>query len=177
MAVPAAAAAARETTPTASTGGAAAGATAVAMAAAAGAETAAAQPVSVVQQRDEMPFQRQPEPEPDVLFAYRVRGNGMAPGAAVTILREVGGPRAPVLAFVCSDGPECSGQTQPSFPPGRYRFRVNCRRTDDRGRETIFSQDRFLELEAESGNSYLIDVDYAADRPEQCTAELRELQL
>lgn len=99
-------------------------------------------------------LERQAPKPADVLFAYRARGAGLAAGGTVTMTRERGGPRAPVMVFWCVDQSECRDQTRAAFAPGSYRFRVNCRA----GREpSAADADAFVELEAESGHSYLID--------------------
>lgn len=100
-------------------------------------------------------LQRKAPSAADALFAYRARGAGLAAGGAVTVTRERGGPRAPVMVFWCVDQSECRDQTRPAFAPGAYRFRVNCRA----GRAAAAADaDAFVELDARSGGSYLIDV-------------------
>jgi len=90
----------------------------------------------------------------DVLFAYRARGPGLTAGGTVTIHRERGGPRAPVMVFWCVGESECRDQSKPSFAPGSYRFRVNCRRG---AAPSASDADVFLDVEAETGGSYLVD--------------------
>ncbi len=103
----------------------------------------------------------------DVLFGYRARGAAIEAGGTVAVHRERGGPRSPVMVFWCVDRAECLEQTSASFAPGSYRFRVNCRPAEGD------DADRFLELDAASGASYLVDVTF--DAPGRCTAEIVEV--
>jgi hypothetical protein len=115
---------------------------------------------------------REAPDEDTVMFAYRIRGAALSAGGTVDIRRERGGPRAPVLAFWCRDDAECSDQTSPTYPPGNYRYRVTCARPT--GRRTVsFSHDVYLNVDADSGENYLIDVTYTEDSPEGCRAEIR----
>jgi hypothetical protein len=109
---------------------------------------------------------RREEPQAEnVLFGYRA--TGLPAGASVAVHREKGGPRSPVLVFWCVDRGDCFEQTKAVFPPGDYRFRVTCRQEDA-------STDRFLDLVARSGSSYLVDVTFAGAAG-ACAAEVREV--
>lgn len=112
----------------------------------------------------EVVLRREPPRVADVLFGYRA--TGLPEGASVSVHREKGGPRAPVLVFWCVDSSECFEQTKPGFSPGPYRFRVTCRHDGA-------SSDRFLELDARSGTGYLVEVAFADAGA--CTAEVREV--
>jgi hypothetical protein len=101
----------------------------------------------------------------DVMFAYRVRGAALDGDSTVAITRERGGPRTPVMAFLCHDPGECYGQTKATFPPGDYRFRVTFRA----GKRDGFKHDAFLELETEAGRTYLLDVRFDALEASACT--------
>jgi hypothetical protein len=111
------------------------------------------------------------------MFVYRVRGAALDGDATVAINRERGGPRAPVLAFLCSDPGECLDQTGATYPPGSYRFRVSFRRPGPDGRHgsPAFSHEMFQDLDARSGAAYLVDVVYDDDSVAACRLQVREL--
>ncbi len=100
----------------------------------------------------------------DVVFGYRA--SGLPSGASLAVYRERGGPRSPVLVFWCKERADCFEQTKASFAPGDYRFRVTCRSGD----ATV---DRYLELVARSGGSYLVDVSFGG--ADLCAAEVRSV--
>jgi hypothetical protein len=82
-----------------------------------------------------------------------------------------------VLAFLCTERDQCIDQTPASYPPGSYRFRITCRRPGTGRRAApLFKHDLFLELEAVSGASYLVDVVYDADSVAGCRAEIRSIE-
>lgn len=125
-------------------------------------------PVAAEAPVSDLPVLRRTEDvKADVLFGYRARGRAIEAGGTVAVHRERGGPRSPVMVFWCVDRAECLEQTSASFPPGSYRFRVNCRPAEGD------DADRFLELDAGSGSSYLVDVTF--DAPGRCTAEIVEV--
>jgi hypothetical protein len=117
---------------------------------------------------DEFDLRRQTPTASDVLFAYRAKGSSLADGGKVTVFRERGGPRAPVMVFWCVDQIQCRNQSQPIFSPGSYRFRINCRRGDG---PTATDADVFLDVEAMSGGSYLVDTVF----DDGCRASVVEL--
>lgn len=117
---------------------------------------------------DEFDLRRQAPKAADVLFAYRAKGASLADKGKVTIFRERGGPRAPVMVFWCVDQLECRDQSQPTFSPGSYRFRINCRRGDG---PAATDADVFLDVEASSGGSYLVDAVF----DDGCRASVVEL--
>ncbi|NIQ57000.1 MAG: hypothetical protein GWN71_27575, partial [Gammaproteobacteria bacterium] len=43
---------------------------------------------------------QQPQPA-NIVFGYRARGSAIAAGGAVTVTRERGGPKSPVMVFWC----------------------------------------------------------------------------
>lgn len=99
----------------------------------------------------------------DIGFVYRASGASLNAGGAVTVTRERGGPRAPVMVFWCVGASPCVEHTKATFAPGDYRFRVNCRQGEG---EAAVDADVFLDMVAVSGRSYLVDVTF--DR--ECTA-------
>ncbi len=100
-------------------------------------------------------LQREAPTPSDILFAYRAQGTSLARGGKVTVHRERGGPRAPVMVFWCVDQTECQNQTKSNFAPGSYRFRINCRLESGAG---SVDADAFVDVDASSGHSYLVDV-------------------
>lgn len=112
-----------------------------------------------------------------VAFVYRAAGPALASGErSVSIFRERGGPKVPVLAFVCSaPSPGCSDQTPASFAPGSYRFRVVCREAGAGRRDAeVFNQAVTVELEAAVGRVWEIAAIYEASPP-RCEAVARTL--
>jgi hypothetical protein len=101
-------------------------------------------------------------------FIYRATGSALASGErSVSLFRERGGPKVPVLAFVCSaPSASCSDQTPASFAPGSYRFRVVCREAGaDRRDPDVFNQAVTVELDAVAGQVWEIAATYEASPP------------
>jgi len=113
-----------------------------------------------------------------VAFVYRAGGTALASGErSVSIFRERGGPKVPVLAFVCSaPSPGCADQTPASFAPGSYRFRVVCREAGAGRRDPdVFNQTVTVELEATAARAWEIAAVYEAS-PSRCQAVARPLE-
>jgi len=113
-------------------------------------------------------LQREVPTPSDILFAYRAQGVSLARGGKVTVYRERGGPRAPVMVFWCVDQTECQNQTKPNFAPGSYRFRINCRLEGGAG---SVDADAFVDVDASSGHNYLVDVVF----DDGCKAQLVDI--
>lgn len=109
----------------------------------------------------------------DVLFGYRARGAAIAAGGGVTVTRERGGPKSPVMVFWCKNEPQCGQRTGASFAPGDYRFRVSCRPPKAVAAD---AHDVFLDLAASSGHNYLVDVSWDGDGSAPCTAEIADVR-
>ncbi len=121
------------------------------------------------------PVQRPAQPIAGVSFVYRVRGGSRADGRSVTIWREVGGPRSPVLVFTCAE-PACEDRTNVPYPPGTYRFRLLYVHRGAKGRDVLFEHQAFLDLEAADDRTYLIDAHFDGDSAAQCSAVAGEVQ-
>jgi hypothetical protein len=118
---------------------------------------------------------------PGVAFVYRAGGDALAaaPGGerSVSIFRERGGPRVPVLASVCvAPTAGCREDTSAAFEPGSFRFRVVCREAAaERRQPAAYAEEVALELEAGSGHTYEISVTFA-DAPRRCSATVTALE-
>ena len=113
-----------------------------------------------------------------VVFVYRATGAALASGErSVSIYRERGGPKVPVLAFVCSaPGTGCRDQTPASFAPGSYRFRVVCREAGAGRRDPdVFNQAVTVELEATAARAWEIAAVYETSPP-RCQAVARPVE-
>jgi len=108
----------------------------------------------------------------NIVFGYRARGSAIAAGGAVTVTRERGGPKSPVMVFWCQGEPTCTRRTKASFESGDYRFRVSCRVDEDRAAD---AHDVFVELDATSDHVYLVDVVWDGDGRQPCTASIVDL--
>lgn len=113
-------------------------------------------------------FSQQPEPA-NVAFGYRAQGAALTAGGAVTVTRERGGPKAPVMVFWCREEAACTRRTKANFEAGSYRFRVSCRVDEDRATD---AHDVFVELDAKSDHAYLLDVVWNGDGRQPCTASM-----
>jgi hypothetical protein len=113
-------------------------------------------------------FSQQPEAA-NVAFGYRARGAALTAGGAVTVTRERGGPKAPVMVFWCLEEATCTRRTKANFEAGSYRFRVSCRVDEDRAAD---AHDVFVELDARSDHAYLLDVVWDGDGRQPCTASI-----
>ena len=114
---------------------------------------------------------------PGVGFVYQATGTALASGPrSVSIFRERGGPKVPVLAFVCSaPSAGCSDQTPASFAPGSYRFRVVCREAGAARRDPdVFNRSVTVELDAAAGQSWELAASYELSPP-RCEAVARLL--
>ncbi len=105
----------------------------------------------------------------NIVFGYRARGNAIAAGGAVTVTRERGGPKSPVMVFWCQGEPTCTRRTKASFEAGDYRFRVSCRVDEERAAD---AHDVFVQLAAKSDHVYLVDVVWDGDGRQPCTASI-----
>lgn len=105
----------------------------------------------------------------NIVFGYRARGSAIAAGGAVTVTRERGGPKSPVMVFWCQGEPTCTRRTKASFEGGDYRFRVSCRVDEERATD---AHDVFVELDAKSDHVYLVDVVWDGDGRQPCTASI-----
>jgi hypothetical protein len=117
-------------------------------------------------------------PAPGVAFVYRATGPALASGErSVSIFRERGGPKVPVLAFVCAaPAGDCADERPANSEPGSYRFRIVCREAGaGRHDPDVFNQAVTVELEAAVGQVWEIAAIYEASPP-RCQAVARPLE-
>jgi hypothetical protein len=117
---------------------------------------------------DDDVFSQQPQVA-NIAFGFRARGAAIASGGAITVTRERGGPKAPVMVFWCEGEPTCTRRTKATFQAGNYRFRASCRVGEDRAED---AHDVFLELDAATDHVYLIDIQWDGDGRQPCTASI-----
>jgi hypothetical protein len=114
---------------------------------------------------------------PGVGFVFRAAGTALASRErSVSVFRERGGPKVPVLAFVCTaPAGDCADERPASLAAGSYRFRVVCREAGAGRRDPdVFNQAVTVELEAVTGQVWEIAATYEASPP-RCQAIARPL--
>ncbi len=114
---------------------------------------------------------------PGVGFVFRAAGTALASrDRSVSIFRERGGPKVPVLAFVCAaPAGDCADERLTSLAAGSYRFRIVCREAGASRRDPdVFNQAVTVELEAVAGQVWEVAATYEASPP-RCQAIARPL--